>query len=78
MDERSEGITWLQGKNGDRLGVQAIEREGEPFVQLVFPDGTKKLISAEDAPRVVTMLMDGIAFTEITGAQSFPISPQDF
>ncbi|NLU61370.1 hypothetical protein HCA61_03720 [Rhodococcus sp. HNM0563] len=78
MTEDGGDIQWLEGKGGDRLGVQTVVRNGEQFVRVIFPDGRDRLISQKDAAAVVAMLMTGVSFTDITGADGFTASPEDF
>lgn len=77
MSDDSDSVTWLQSVEGDRLGVQPASIGGMPVVRLIFPEGTVRTISASEAPRIVSMLLDGIKFAEIMGIQGFTLSPDE-
>lgn len=78
MAESAAEPTWFTDVNGVRLGVQPVKNERGTFVRLLLPDRREeKLLDAEDAARLIEMLQRGIAFSEITGAHSFRVHPDE-
>lgn len=78
MTAESAEPTWLHDLNGNRIGIRVLSGPSGNTVQVLLPDhGVRGTLDATEAVRVIQMLQDGLAFTEITGSSSFRVDPDE-
>lgn len=71
----ANAVTWLTDVNGVDIGVQRVDASGDVHLRLVVPSmGLDRLLTQDDATRLLALLQTGIAFAEITGTETFTIN----